>query len=148
MSVPPLPASVPARWLWASPSCHSVWQWSWGHHEGQSERDNTRFLLDRRTGWMHDYSASAQSISYQHLECFLTTVHAVNEIFCYCWCAVILRLPRVKSWCAVALDLPCSPSQQPIRHGGSCAVLFWATSRLFPWTQTCARNRSFELPVG
>ncbi len=41
---PPLLVSVLAQWRWASPSCHSVWQWFWGHHEGQSERDKGHFL--------------------------------------------------------------------------------------------------------
>lgn len=42
---PPSPVFVPARWLLASPSCHSVWQLSWGHHEGQSEKDNIHCIL-------------------------------------------------------------------------------------------------------
>lgn len=39
------PVSVPAQWLWASPSRRSAWRWSWGRHGGRSETEHWIFIL-------------------------------------------------------------------------------------------------------
>lgn len=46
---PPSLASAPAQWRWASPSCRSVWRWSWGRREGRSGGGKAHFYWDEST---------------------------------------------------------------------------------------------------